>query len=650
MCVAVFRSAFIQAEGWQYYGHDSGGARYSPLRQLTRENVAELELAWSHRYGDLQQHPERNYLAGYHVTPVLLPEAAGGSLVACTPFHKVFALDPATGEERWSFDSEISFGPFKTRLKCLGVAYWEDSEAPEDAPCKHRVFMGTSDRRIIAVDTSNGRPCGDFGEDGQVDVNPLIARTPPVPESHWGMVYSAPPVLVNDVLVIGSINNMKNQFPNAANGSIRAFDARTGRFLWDFDPVPRNPGDPEAANWDPKALRTTGGGNVWSLFSVDHERDLVFLPTASTSPNFYGGTRPGDNRYGTSLVALRGATGEIVWHFQTIHHDVWDWDLASQPILVDLDRDGRKIPAVIQLTKQGLVFTFNRETGEPLFPIEERAVPTDGVPGDELSPTQPFPVKPPPVIRTTLSTDDAWGLTMFDAGYCRDWIARSRHGPIFTPPSAGEDGWIMYPSTGGGPNWGGGAYDSDRELLITNVSEVGIWMQFLPENSVETRPFDPFDGAPMGPAAPIRGTGYALKQRILLSPIFMPCTKPPWGSLVAVDMRAGEIKWSVPLGVIDRVARMPLPLEWGTPLAGGPIVTASGLVFVGSTADKRLRAFDVESGEELWQVDLPSSAHATPMTYEVDGRQYVVIASGGHAMINAWEIDDYLLAFALPED
>jgi quinoprotein glucose dehydrogenase len=639
----------VSAQEWQYYGQDSGGARFSGLTQINADNVDELELAWSHRYGDLSKYPEHTYLAGYHVTPILLPEEAGRSLIACTPFHKMFALDPATGEERWSFDSEITFGPFKTRLKCLGVAYWEDSELANESACKYRVYMGTSDRRIISLDARTGSPCKDFGENGQVDVNPIIARTPPVPDSHWGMVYSAPPVLVNDVLVIGSINNMKNQFPNAANGSIRGFDARTGEFLWDFDPVPRNPDDPEAANWDPEALKTTGGGNVWSMFSVDHERDLIFLPTASTSPNFYGGTRPGDNRYGNSLVALRGATGEIVWHFQMVHHDVWDWDLPAQPILVDMQRNGETIPAVVQLTKQGLIFVFNRETGEPVFPIEERPVPTDGVPGDILSPTQPFPVKPPPIIRTELSEEDAWGLTALDEGFCRKWIKNSRHGPLFTPPSLDMDGWIMYPSTAGGPNWGGGAYDKDRNVLITNVSEVGIWMQFLPEDSVETKAFDPFDGAPMGPAAPIRGTGYALKQRILLSPIFMPCTKPPWGSLVAVDMNKGEINWSVPLGVIDRIARMPIPLKWGTPLAGGPIVTASGLIFIGSTTDRRLRVFSTDTGKELWQIDLPSSAHATPMTYEVDGRQYVVIASGGHAMLDAWEIDDYLLAFALPE-
>ena len=258
----------LTAQDWPYYGYDPGGSRYSPLTQINVDNVNDLELVWSHQHGDLERTPDRKSFTGYQVTPLLLPEAAGHSLVACTPFHRIFALDPETGEERWSYDPKVTYGPFKTRLKCLGVAYWEDEEASRDAACKHRVYVGTSDRRIISVDARDGKPCESFGDGGQVDVNPIIARTPPVPESHWGMVYSAPPVLVNDVLVIGSINNMKNQWPNAANGSTRGFDARTGEFLWDFDPVPRNPGDPEAANWDPKALKTTGGGNVWSLLST----------------------------------------------------------------------------------------------------------------------------------------------------------------------------------------------------------------------------------------------------------------------------------------------------------------------------------------------------------------------------------------------
>ena len=646
--VLLFLSASGWGQDWSYYGYDPGGSRFSPLAQIDRDNVDRLELAWSFRHGDLERNPDRKAFAAFHATPILVPEAAGRSLIFCTPFHRVIALDPGTGELRWSFDPEVSYGDFPTRLKCLGLAYWQDPQASDGAACAHRVYVGTSDRRLIALDARTGRVCKDFGVDGQVDVNPLIKSTPPVPDNLWGIVFSAPPVVVNGVVVIGGINNMKNQYASAANGSIRAFDGRTGALRWVFDPIPHDPGDPEFDHWEPDSLAKTGGANVWSLLSVDQDRDLVFLPTASASPNFYGGTRPGDNRYANSLVALRGATGEVVWHFQAVHHDVWDWDLPAQPMLVDITRDGIKVPVVVLLTKPGMVFVFHRETGEPFFPIEERSVPVDGVQGEVLSPTQPFPVKPPLLMKTGITPEDAWGMTLLDRGACRDMIASSRHGDIFTPPST--DGWIMYPGTGGGMNWGGGAFDPNRNLLITSVSQVGMWLKLMSATDAELNaPFDPSVGAPMGPKAPIRGTPYALKQGILLSPMFMPCTAPPWSSLLGVDLAAGEINWSIPLGVIDKMARMPLPMKWGTPTAGGPIITAGGLVFVGSTADRRFRAFDIDTGKELWVTDIPKSAHATPMTYAVDGRQFVVIAAGGHMFIDANEIDDYLLAYALPE-
>ena len=464
---------FVQAEDWPYYGFDAGGSRFSPLEQINRTNVNELELAWSYRHGDLERYPERRDFAGFHATPLLVPAAAGGSLIFCTPFNRVIALDPATGEERWNHDPEIQLSKNMTRLKCLGVAYWHDPEAGDTALCAHRIISGTHDRRIIAIDSRTGRPCAAFGDKGEIDVNPLIAATVPAQDDPAGTTFSAPPVLVNGVIVIGNINNMKNQYASAPSGAIRAFDARSGKFLWSFDPIPRNENDPEAKNWQPDSLAITGGANAWSLLSVDQERDLVFIPTASAAPNFYGGTRPGDNRYANSVVALHGSTGKVAWHFQTIHHDVWDWDHPAAPILVDITRDGANgrevIPAVVQLTKQAFVFVLHRETGEPVFPVEERPVPTDGVPGEYLSPTQPFPVKPPPLMKTGIGPEDAWGLTFWDRGECRKQIESARHGDLFTPPST--DGWLMYPSTAGGPNWGGGAFDPTRNLIVTSVSK-----------------------------------------------------------------------------------------------------------------------------------------------------------------------------------
>ncbi|MCL4780644.1 MAG: pyrroloquinoline quinone-dependent dehydrogenase [Gammaproteobacteria bacterium] len=633
---------------WLHVGGDAGGSRYSPLDQINRKNVWRLERAWTWQHGDLERFPEQQPYAGFHATPILLPAEAGGALVLCTPFNRLVALDPETGKERWGFDPQVRFSQSPARLKCLGVSYWRDSKAVPNAACAHRIFSGTSDRRLLAVDAITGTPCAGFGDNGQVDVTPLIAAGALAPADPWGVQFSAPPVLVNDVLVIGHINNMKNLAARAPSGEIRAFDARTGKFRWSFDPVPRNPADPQAGTWTPESLANTGGGNAWSLLSVDVKRDLVFVPTSSASPNWFGGTRPGDNRYANSVVALRGSTGKVVWHFQTVHHDVWDWDTPAQPMLVDIPKGGRRIPAVVVLTKQSLVFVLNRDTGVPLFPVEERPVPTDGIAGDVLSKTQPFPVKPPPLMKTRLTPDDAWGLTFWDQNQCRDLIASARHGEIFTPPS--EQGWIMFPGSAGGMNWGGGAFDPARNLLVTNLAQIGLYLKLMPRDTVAaTSGFDPRRGAPMGPPGIIEGTPWAVEQRILLGPTMMPCTSPPWSTLVGVDLAAGEIRWSVPLGTIDKLAPIPMPpLRWGAPVAGGPIVTAGGITLVGSTADARLRAYNTETGAEIWSTPLPSSAHANPMTYAVNGRQYVVIAAGSHMFINPKTIDDYLVAYALP--
>lgn len=638
-----------EASGWEHVGGDQGGSRYSRLAQIDRRNVWRLERAWTWRHGEFGKFPERRPFAGFHATPILLPDVAGGSLALCTPMNRLVALDPATGQERWSFDPRIQVTKAPKRLKCLGVTYWHDKTAPAGEQCAHRILAGTNDRRLLAVDAVSGKPCPGFGTNGQVDVNPLFAAAKPAPDDPWGVQFSAPPVVVNGVLVIGHVNNMKNQYASAPSGALRAFDARTGEFRWSFDPIPRSKDSPQAGDWTEESMATTGGANAWSLLSVDEQRDLVFMPTSSASPNWFGGTRPGDNRHANSVVALRGSTGEVVWSFQTVHHDVWDWDTPAQPLLVDVPKDGRRVPAVVVLTKQSLVFVLDRETGKPLFPVEERPVPTDGVAGDVLSETQPFPVKPPPLMKTRLTPDDAWGLTFWDQNRCRDLIAGARHGDIFTPPS--EKGWIMFPGSAGGMNWGSGAWDPGRNLLVTNLSQIGLYLKLVPRALVpKAGSFDPTRGAPMGPPGVIEGTPWAIEQRILLGPTMMPCTSPPWSSLVGVDLAAGEIRWSVPLGTIDKLAPVPIPpLKWGAPVTGGPIVTAGGLVFIGSTGDARLRAFDTDTGAELWSTPLPSSAHANPMTYERDGRQFVVIAAGSHMFINARTIDDYLVAYALPK-
>ena len=635
------------AQSWSVYGGDDGGSHYSSLTQINRDNVADLELAWSYQTGHIARYPKRpSFFAGFHVTPLLLPEQAGRSLVLCTAYNRIIALDPTTGEERWSFDPEMELGPIGLRFNCRGIAYWKDGEASDGAACQHRLFMGTRDLRLVAVDARNGERCHSFGDNGEVNILPMVVES--YPQFKRGQVhFSSPPAIVGDVVILGSSDNTK--FKSAINpiGYVRAFDARTGALRWRFDPILRSSSDPETEKQTEDAPAPIGSANVWSMMSVDAERDLVFLPTATAGANFYGVHRPGDNRYANSVVALKGSTGEMVWHFQTLHHDVWDDDLPAQPILVDLEKDGQKIPVVIQLTKQSLIFVLHRETGEPIYPVEERPVPTNGIPGEVLSPTQPFPTAPPALGSTSISPDDAWGLTLWDKAECRQKIADWRSGDLYTPPT------LQGTITPGISqlNWGGAAFDPASNILVAPLSRVPGYIRLIPLSEVDPDLLKGRTaGLPSGPPGRIEGTEYAAEFGPLLSSFGVPCTAPPWGELVAVDLGDATIKWRVPLGTLDKVAPFGMPLNWGTALAGGPIITGSGLIFIGATADEKFRAFDLETGKELWKISTPTASMATPMTYEVDGRQFVVIASGGHMWSYPQKIADYLVAYALPEN
>jgi quinoprotein glucose dehydrogenase len=377
--------------------------------------------------------------------------------------------------------------------------------------------------------------------------------------------------------------------------------------------------------------------------SVDAERGLLFVPTGNPAPDYYRGSHPEMDHYGSSVVALRASTGEPVWSFQTVHHDLWDFDVPAQPTLAELRRDGEVVPAVIQATKMGLLFVLHRETGEPLLPVEERPVPQTGAPGETPSPTQPFPVRPPPLVRHALSPEDAWGLTPWDRGWCRRRLAELHRGGAYTPPALRET--LMYPGNAGGSNWGGVAFDPDRQLLVANVIDLPWAVTLFPGSEYEAWK----RAQPDIEISPQRGTPYAMRRLPLLSPLGVPCNAPPWGSLAAVDLGAGEIRWQVPLGTIRDLSPLPLPLRWGVPNLGGPVATASGLVFIGAAVDDYLRAFDVGSGEELWKGRLPAGGQATPMTYRGrDHRQYVVIAAGGHGRLGT-TLGDWIVAFALPD-
>jgi len=574
-------------------------------------------------------------LATVQDTPII----AAGSLIVCTPFARIIALNPATGAERWSFDPQVDRDIEQAmRYTCRGVAQWTDPTVATDAPCRTRLLLGTIDRRILAIDAASGARCADFGSNGEITITPERETL-----FDGEFQFRAVPSIVGDVAVFGSMvfDTIRADSPR---GTVRAFDVRTGAPRWHFEPIPQEPQDPAYVTWEEGSAQRTGNGNMWSFMAVDEVRDLVFVPTTSPANDFYGGTRPGDNRYTNSVVALRGGTGEVVWDFQIVHHDLWDYDLPAQPVLIELERDGSSVPAVVQLTKQGLVFVLHRETGEPLFPVEERSVPASDVEGERAAPTQPFPLAPPSLVATKIEPDDAWGFTFLDRWACKRKIESLRHGPLYTPPSL--KGTVQPASSGGGANWGGGAWDPERKFIVVptlNIPGVVTLRERSPDATWRMPPFDA--NSEMG--GPQFGAPYRAGITFLSSPIGVPCTAPPWGRLSAVDLSDGTIAWQVPLGSIEKM--LPVEIEWelGTPAAGGPIATAGGLVFIGATIDDKFRAFDIETGEKLWQTELPTGGHATPMTYMADGRQFVVIEAGGHPMYGSG-VGDYVIAFALP--
>lgn len=619
--------------GWPQYGGDAGGTRHSQAAAITPGNVGELERAWVYRTGDMTARADDMKNSAFEGTPVLF----AGALIFCTPFNEVVALDPGTGAEKWRYDPKIATGYRPgNQFVCRGVTPWVDAAAGEGDLCASRLFMGTTDARLLALDALTGQPCLGFGMDGQVKIDPGMALQWP-----GEFQITSPPSVADGVVIVGSAIS-DNRRADAPKGTVRAFDARTGKPLWDFNPVTRGAEDyPESWPRGGVAART-GHANVWAPISADTSRGLFFLPTSSPSPDFFGGERAGDNRYANSVVALEAKTGEVRWSFQTVHHDVWDYDVPAQPSLVTIMRDGEPVDAVAQVTKTGFVFVLDRDTGKPLFDVEERPVPQGGALGEFLSPTQPFPVAPPPLVPQTLSADDAWGLTPWDRNACREKIAAARSEGLFTPPS--EQGTIMFPFTGGGANWGGAAFDPASSTLYINTSRAAHLITLIPsENYEAAKAAEPNEE--ISPQAPTR---WAVKRELLLSPFDLPCNPPPWGMLTAVDLSSGTIKWESVLGTVRDLAPVPLPLKWGTPNFGGPIVTAGGVVFIGAAMDNYLRAFDAASGEELWKGRLPAGGQATPMTYEWKGRQYVVIAAGGHARATT-TLGDFVVAYALPD-
>jgi quinoprotein glucose dehydrogenase len=623
---------------WAYYGHDAGGTRYSPLTQINRENVAKLQVAWTFHTGDISDGSGRPKRSGLETTPILVD----GVLYLTSPFNRVFAVNPETGKQLWVFDPMIDIAAgYGDGLINRGVATWLDPTRAKGKRCRRRIFEATLDARLIALDAATGDPCMDFGNRGQISLRDVARYIPG--EYHM----TSPPAVIDDMVVVGSAidDNARVDMPS---GVVRAFDARTGKLRWKWEPLPPNDADsakPSAsANTNATKVWRTGAGNAWSIMVVDPERDLIFVPTGSASPDYYGGMRAGDNKWANSIVALRAKTGELAWGFQLVHHDLWDYDSASPPLLATLQHDGKAVPVVIQGNKTGFLYVLNRDTGVPVFPVEERPVPQSDVPGEVTSPTQPFPLAPPALVPQRLSADDAWGITPTDHDYCRERLKNLRNDGLFTPPSL--QGSLSEPGNVGGMNWSGYAFDPQHSLLLVNTNNVAAEMGVVAADKY----WDTV-GANKGDLEYTQqyGAPYGMFRAFLFGKAHrLPCSPPPWGTLAAVDMAQGTIRWQVPLGSLAPSKPM-VPL--GALSLGGPIVTAGGLVFIaGTVIDPAIRAFDVETGKEIWKFDLPAPGAATPMTYQArpGGKQFVVIAAGGHSKVTEEKQSDEIVAFTLP--
>lgn len=622
---------------WPAYGRDAGGERFSPLTQIHRGNVGQLKVAWTYRTGAEEVIAAGKRNAAFESTPILVD----GLLYLTTPYSRVIALDPASGEEKWVFDPQIALDRRYSEMTSRGVSAWP--VVTDKKKVARRIFVATLDARLIALDAATGKPLPGFGENGVVDLKQDVRFGKY--DGYQNYQVTSPPAIIGDLVVVGSAIG-DNGAVELERGVVRAYDAVTGKLRWSFDPIPQTEKDPARKTWAGDSAVKTGAANAWSIISADAERDLVFIPTSSPSPDYYGGERKGDNARANSVVAIKASTGKVVWHFQIVHHDLWDYDVASQPMLVNLKRGGKDIPAVVIGTKMGMLFVLDRRDGKPVFPIEERPVPQTDVPGEQSSATQPFPKLPRPLVPHQLKPEDAWGLNDKDRAYCRDKIASLRNEGIYTPPSL--KGSLVIPGNVGGMNWSGMSYDPTRNLLFVNTNILPFEVKLIPRDEYNKMRETGATNRVKGEFGRQTGTPYAMYREPLMSPTGTPCIPPPWGKLTAVDLASGEVRWDVPLGRIPQLALIGnKAAEYGSINLGGSMVTAGGLVFIAAGMDDKLRAFDAETGKVIWEGQLSASAQAAPMTYAVGGKQFVVICAGGHGKLGT-KRGDSVMAFALP--
>jgi len=622
---------------WRDYGRTQFGQRYSPLRQITPANVKNLKVAWTFRTGDL---PGKNdpVETTFEVTPIKVND----TLYLCSQHQRLFALDAKTGTLRWSYDPKVQDNPTFQHLTCRGVSYHETvagalnadgSPAPTD--CPRTIFLPVNDGRMIALDADSGKPCESFGEHGTLNLQVGMGEhTPGFYEP------TSPPIVSDKILVVAGavIDNYSTREPS---GVIRGFDIHTGKLVWAWDSGAQD------ENALPSATHTytNNSPNSWMTASYDPKLGLVYMPMGVQTPDIWAGNRTAlAERYSSALVALDINTGKRVWSYQTVHHDLWDMDLPSQPTLADLPTANGVVPAILQPAKTGNLFVLDRRTGVPIVPAPERAVPQGAAPGDRTSPTQPFSeltFRP----EAKLTGADMWGATIFDQLACRITFHRLRYEGTFTPPSL--QGTLVFPGNLGMFEWGGIAVDPTRNIAIANPMAIPFVSTLIPRGP--NNPSAPNDAHPSGTengVQPMYGTPYGVDLHALLSPVGIPCMRPPWGYMAGIDLTTKKIVWMHKNGTIRDSSPIPLPFKLGVPTLGGPMTTAGGVTFLTSTLDYYIRAYDVTTGEQLWQDRLPAGGQSTPMTYAINGQQYVVTAAGGHGSFGT-KIGDYVIAYKL---
>ncbi|WEX10641.1 membrane-bound PQQ-dependent dehydrogenase, glucose/quinate/shikimate family [Chelativorans sp. AA-79] len=624
---------------WPAYGGTYFAHRYSPLDQIDRNNVSELQRVWTYRTGDMPSEAAEGEYA-----PETTPVKVGNYLYLCSAMNILISVHAGTGKEQWRYDPQVHADAIPYSASCRGVAYFENPAADPDSPCARRVMEATIDARLIAVDADTGQPCPDFGFNGQVNLREGIGETVP----GWYAV-TAPPTIVRGVAVVGAQVN-DGQAEDAPSGVVRGYDAVTGELVWAWDMCkPDLRGEPPEGE-----VYTRGTPNMWTTTAADEELGYVYLPTGNSAVDYYGGNRADcENEYSTALVAIDATTGEEVWHFQSVHYDVWDYDLGSQPTLIDFPAEGGSVPAIILPSKQGDIYILDRRTGESLFPVEERPVPTGGVEPENLSDTQPFSAYHT-LAKDPLEERDMWGISPLDQLWCRIQFHRATYDGIYTPPTL-ETHFIQYPGYNGGSDWGSVAVDMERGILVANYNDMPNFNRLLTREEADERDLTPIYVPHGEHDNPQVGAPYAIDVNAgwRLGFTGLMCKQPPYGGIRAIDLETGETIWDHPLG--EARANGPfgipsmLPIRIGTPNNGGPLITAGGLIFIAAATDNLIRAIDIDTGEVLWEDELPAGGQATPITFEVQGRQYIVFMAGGHHFMET-PIGDYVLAWALPMD